>query len=528
MKSATRHRLAPDRFTSAMAVALVLATVTTPWCRGGDPPPVPEPDRSTVLIHYEPGRSEEARRAARESGLEVVYDYTPGSFLKCRVPNIGSAAAAVTLVIRRDADTPLKGSEMNAAVSIPPFGTSGQSLQPRPFTDSPEARKNLVCQITVQSRDPLLAYLWNLQAIRVPPRWTESGAGWHPVIAVLDTGVDYDHEDLKANMWVNPGEGPMPDGKDNDGNGIVDDIHGADFTQRDADGLPFPVGDPLDDHGHGTHIAGTIAAVSNNDKGVVGVCPQAHIMALKVMNAQGKFNSIDAAVYAIDYAIKNGASIINCSWVIRNPPPAPGQRAPRSLEMAFERAARANVLVVTAAGNEEINIDTTWYQPACIDRHNVVAVLAVDPGEKRAEFSNYGKQRVDIAGPGGRGDNAQFDSENIFSTLPGNLYGFSYGTSMAAPHVTAVAAAVRSVDPAIPVADLKDLLTARARGVMPLKPYCRSAGIVDLGAIIAELNRVESINTAKRLKVGYRGQEGAPKVRALVEGLGLSRPQKVL
>ena len=242
------------------------------------------------------------------------------------------------------------------------------------------------------------------------------------IVAVIDTGVDYGHRDLLKNMWVNEKE--IPGNKlDDDNNGVVDDQFGASFVNGRVSG------DPLDDNGHGTHCAGTIAGVANGE-GVIGMA-QTRVMALKFLTAGGGGLTSDA-VRCIDYARKNGARIISNSWG--------GKGAiPDVLEQAIERARIEGILFVVAAGNDGLNIDFSKYSPANSDNDNVLTVGSVTFQGMRSRFSNFGPlKNVDIGAPGGAGGN--IERENIFSTWTKNRFAYLAGTSMATPHVSGAAA----------------------------------------------------------------------------------------
>lgn len=244
------------------------------------------------------------------------------------------------------------------------------------------------------------------------------------VVAVIDTGVDYLHPDLGANTWVNPGE-IAGDGIDNDGNGYVDDFHGYDFVNRD--------GDPMDDQGHGTHVAGTIGAVGNNGVGVTGINWNVQIMALKFLGADGSGTSSDA-IEAINYAVANGARLSNNSW--GGDPPS------QAMYDAIALAREAGHVFVAAAGNGDwlgigIDNDATPFYPSGYELDNIVSVAATDHNDHLATFSNYGATTVDLAAPG----------VNILSTTRGGGYGLNSGTSMAAPHVAGVLALVWDAHP---------------------------------------------------------------------------------
>ena len=233
-------------------------------------------------------------------------------------------------------------------------------------------------------------------------------------VAIVDSGVDYLHPDLAANVWTNSGE-ISGNGIDDDVNGYVDDVHGYDFGSGD--------GDPMDFVGHGTHVAGTVGAVGNNGIGTVGVNWNSSLMALKIgTDLGGPTNA--GAIAAINYAVAMGAVVSNHSYTV-NPTAA--------LQTAIFNAQANGHIVVVAAGNSASNNDFSPVYPASYSQDNVVTVAATDQSDALATFSNYGAFSVDIGAPG----------VNIWSTTPraGSLfyrpnYDFSDGTSMAAPAVT--------------------------------------------------------------------------------------------
>ena len=231
-------------------------------------------------------------------------------------------------------------------------------------------------------------------------------------IGVIDTGVDYNHPDLAANIWTNPGEIPGNQ-VDDDGNGYIDDIHGWDAAYDDAD--------PIDDHGHGTHVAGTIAAVGNNEVGVTGVCWRAKIVAIKFLDSNGN-GSTAVALDALQYAIATGVKVTNNSWG--------GGGYSQALLDAINEAGRQGQLFVAAAGNSASDLDRAPHYPATYSSPYLISVAASDNRDHLASFSNYGGQTVDLAAPG----NA------VVSLAPGGGYRALSGTSMAAPHVTGVVA----------------------------------------------------------------------------------------
>jgi len=238
------------------------------------------------------------------------------------------------------------------------------------------------------------------------------------VISVIDSGVDYNHPDLAANMWKNSAEANGVPNFDDDGNGYVDDIYGINAINGS--------GDPMDDNGHGTHVAGTAAAVGNNTAGVVGVAYGSKIMALKFLNDTGTGATSDA-IECLEYAIENGAKVSNASWG--------GPVFNLSLRNALIAARNQNHLVVAAAGNAGSNVDSrTRHYPSGFDLDNIISVGASDRTEAVSSFSNFGAVSVDLFAPG----------SSIVSTFPDNNYATFSGTSMAAPQVTGTAALVIS------------------------------------------------------------------------------------
>ena len=257
--------------------------------------------------------------------------------------------------------------------------------------------------------------------------WSVTTGDRRVVVAVIDSGIDYNHPDLAGNIWTNPGE-IAGNGMDDDGNGYVDDLHGYDFYHGDAD--------PMDDNGHGTHCAGTIGALGNNGLGVAGVSWQVSLMPLKFLGPGGS-GPISAAILALEYAKGMGAQITSNSWG--------GGDFSQTLLDTINAAGDAGVLFVAAAGNQSANLDLDPHYPAGYDAPSIVSVAATDDHDRLASFSNFGPNRVDLAAPGAR----------ILSTLPDGEYGVLSGTSMATPHVAGVAALVKAVSPGLGVAELK-------------------------------------------------------------------------
>ena len=256
---------------------------------------------------------------------------------------------------------------------------------------------------------------------------TGDGSENGPLIAVIDTGIDYTHPDLQANIWTNPGEIPG-DGIDNDNNGVIDDIHGY-YPAQDS-------GDPMEGHSHGTHCSGTIAGVGNNGQGVTGVMQNARLMAVKIFSDSGRTTAADI-VKGINYATQMGADITSNSWG--------GGAASEAIKGAFE----ANpALHVIAAGNSNYDNDKRDNFPSNYDLDSIVAVAASDHNDTKASFSQWGATKVDVSAPG----------KDIYSTVPGGKYASYSGTSMATPHVSGGAGLIMSEYPGISNAEVKDRL----------------------------------------------------------------------
>ncbi|KRW66073.1 serine protease [Pseudomonas sp. TTU2014-105ASC] len=301
--------------------------------------------------------------------------------------------------------------------------------------------------------DPGLGSLWGMQGATTSPAapygsgalaaWNAGAACSSQIhVGIIDEGVMTTHADLRANIWINPGEGSRADRKDNDRNGFIDDIHSWDFSANDASVYDGPADD------HGTHVAGTVAAVANNGAGVFGVCPSAKLITAKFLGANG--GTTAGAVKAVNYltqlklAKKINLVATNNSWG--------GGGYSQALYDAIRAAGNANILFVAAAGNSGLDIDATPSYPASYQLPNVIAVAAIGQNGQRAGFSNYGAKSVHIAAPG----------VDIVSTVPTakGAAGYAYmsGTSMAAPHVTGAAALYASLNPCATAAQTREAL----------------------------------------------------------------------
>ena len=301
-------------------------------------------------------------------------------------------------------------------------------------------------EVASSSNDPFAGNLWGMSAIDAQDAWGVSVGSQSVVVAVIDTGVDYTHVDLAANIWTSAGE-IAGNGIDDDGNGFVDDVHGYNFIDN--------IGDPMDDNGHGTHVSGTIAAVGDNGVGVVGVNWSTSIMALKFLNSAGQ-GYLSDAVRSINYATMQRTTydvnvrVMNNSWG--------GGGFSSAMQNAIGAAGDAGILFVAAAGNSGSNNDVTPQYPANYTSENVISVAASTQTDQLAYFSCYGATTVDVAAPG----------VSIYSTLPGNRYGSYSGTSMATPHVAGLAALAWAVDPDASVAEIRSAILEGADSIAAL------------------------------------------------------------
>ena len=326
--------------------------------------------------------------------------------------------------------------------------------------------------------DPRFGELWGLlntgqdggtpgADIGVTNVWATLGTGsTNVLVAVIDTGIDYTHPDLVENVWSNAGE-IAGNGIDDDGNGIVDDIHGARWN--DGGGDPTS-GDPMDGNGHGTHVSGTIGGIGDNGIGVAGVNWRVRIMGLKFLSDSGSGYTADA-ISAIEYAIDKGARLSNNSWG--------GGGFSQALKDAIDAAGAAGQLFVAAAGNSNSDNDALPSYPATYESPNILAVASSDRNDARSGFSSYGRTTVDLAAPG----------SDILSSTPGNEYSVYSGTSMATPHAAGAAALLWSLYPGATWEQVKTWLMDGTRRRAAWRNRTATAGLlhVDEAARLAAL-----------------------------------------
>ncbi len=396
-------------------------------------------ERSTrLLISYSDEDHKPANDTLKAAGLQIIQDYENGSFLIVE-PIRAVTSGTVDALMSDDAVAYVAPDYI---MSIPEVEVSGEV---RPTAED------------TSTNDPFLNKLWGMTNSGATKAWPYIHDSEKVIVAVIDTGVDYTHPDLKANMWSRSGQ------------------YGYDFYENDSD--------PLDQQNHGTHVAGTIGAVGNNGVGVAGVNWKTQIMALRFMGPDGAGATSDA-VKCIDWAVENGAHILCNSW--GGPDTSP------ELAEAVARAERKGVLFVAAAGNTGgggNNNDQRPSYPSSLKSTNIIAVGAIDAKDARGSFSHYGKQSVDIGAPG----------VDILSTVRNNKYDTYSGTSMAAPHVAGAAALVWGKTFSSPaqtpaqMTKVRDLILENARPVAALKEFWGQAapakvpgGVLDISFLASK------------------------------------------
>jgi subtilisin family serine protease len=296
--------------------------------------------------------------------------------------------------------------------------------------------------------NPEFPLQWGLKdssntSIDAPQAWTRTTGSSAVIVALLDTGIDLTNPEFAGRLWTNPN----PSGSD----GYPGDVHGWNFVSDNAD--------IQDDNGHGTHVAGILAATGNSGIGVAGVDWNAQIMPLKVLDANGNGDDSQIAS-AIDFAVQHGARVINASW--GGGPPS------HAVENAISYAGSQGVVFVTAAGNSGTNDDTAPFYPASYHLPNEIAVAAINQAGGLASFSDFGPRTVALAAPG----------VNILSTVPGG-YAYMSGTSMATPYVSGVVALVASLYPSDSAAQLVQQVQSTTKPLPALAGKTSTGGIVD-------------------------------------------------
>jgi uncharacterized repeat protein (TIGR02543 family) len=308
-------------------------------------------------------------------------------------------------------------------------------------------------------------YLYGMEKISAPEAWDTTTGSKDIVIGIIDTGIDYTHEDLAANMWVNEDEIPN-NGIDDDNDGYIDDYYGWNFA--------YNTSDPMDDNYHGTHVASTAGAVGNNGTGVAGVSWNVSLMAIKVLDSDGSGYTSNI-ILGIEYAGQMGVYITNNSYSTTS-----YSQAEKDVINKY-----SDRLFVAAAGNSGVNNNYTPDYPASFDCDNIISVAASDADDKCADFSNYGLGTVDIFAPG----------DSILGAYPGNKYALLDGTSMASPHVAGAAALIKSVHPDYTTEQLKEAILEQSDKIPDLAPYVKYGARLNVAKALesVEYSDIESL-----------------------------------
>ena len=342
-----------------------------------------------------------------------------------------------------------------------------------------ESSEKITPQATTPN-DPGYSQLWGLNNtgqsagtadadIDAPEAWDIQKGNPNLVIGVIDTGVDYNHPDLVGNIWTNPGE-IAGDGIDNDNNGYIDDTRGWDFAYNDNN--------PMDGHGHGTHVSGTIAGKGNNGVGVTGVAWNAKIMPLKMFDDTGSGGYTSNAILAINYATAKGVKLTNNSWG--------GGGYSQALSDAINTAGQQGALFIASAGNATQNTDVTPSYPASYNLSNIISVASTTRTDGLSYFSNYGATTVDLGAPG----------SDIYSAWPNSSYNTISGTSMASPHVTGAAALLWSQNPTWTAQQVKNKLMQTTDPISALSGKTVTGGRLNINNALAGSTPPPSTNIA--------------------------------
>jgi len=422
------HAASRGSFLSVLLACLVVAWGSSLTGRAAQVDQTPKWAADRILVRFSPHASDAAREHARGlvAGQRLrEYVLVPGLEL-IRVP---AQAGGIERAL--------------------------QALAQHPAVQY--AEPDYLVQACGTPSDPQWPNLWGMANINAPTAWDTYTGDSSLVVAIIDTGIDYNHPDLADNIWTNPGEIPG-NGIDDDHNGYIDDIHGWDFAYHDNN--------PSDVYGHGTHTAGTVGAVGDNGLGVVGVNWQVKLMALKFLDDNGSGYTSDA-VSAVQYAAMMGAKVSNNSWG--------GGGYSKALYNAINAAKSVGHLFIAAAGNSGGNNDVSPFYPASYTLDNIIAVAAIDSADNKASWSCYGATSVDLGAPG----------VNILSTVPSDDYAYSSGTSMATPHVAGAAALLYGYHPTWSYGQVRDQILGSARPIVALRGKTVTGGTLDLAAAVA-------------------------------------------
>jgi len=331
------------------------------------------------------------------------------------------------------------------------------------------AEPSWVVTATIIPNDPRFNELYGMMKISAPLAWDRAvGDDNLTVIATIDTGVNYNHEDLRNNMWTNPGEIPG-NGRDDDNNGWVDDYYGIRCQNNGSD----KSGNPMDDHNHGSHCSGTHSGHGNNGVGVAGVMWRSRIMGAKFLNSGGSGYISDGAV-CLEYTILMGARLSNNSWG--------GGGFSQTFSDLLEAGRSRNYFFVAAAGNHGGNNDGGSYYPCCYPHDNVMGVAASDQSDNKASFSGYGTRFVEVAAPG----------VSVLSCMISG-YGTMSGTSMATPHAAGCAGLLWSVNPELRYQEVMQILMETSDRLPQWNGIVASGGRLNIAAALERVGPPDKI-----------------------------------
>lgn len=317
--------------------------------------------------------------------------------------------------------------------------------------------------------------------IDITEAWDIKTSSKSVLVADINTGVDAGHGDLSANLWRNTGEYGGQPGVDDDGDGLVDDINGWDFGDNDGDISDQSTTNP----GHGTTVAGVIGAVGHNGFGIAGVNWKANIMALKFSKNGGSEALISDALDALDFAIKQGAFVVNMSFGTTG-----AACSSEALLSAFDAAESAGVLVVASSGNDGIDTDSSpeRHCPSALANSNIIAVASSDSTDSLPTQSNFGAQSVDLAAPGAQ----------IYTTYPGGGFAQKSGTSYAAPHATGVAVLLKALNPNASVKQVRDAILTSVDSKPQLAGKVATGGRLNA---FAAMKKIDTKGPKAKLKI---------------------------
>jgi subtilisin family serine protease/subtilisin-like proprotein convertase family protein len=459
----------PAGLEAALAVAPSAATaVAAPAAASAGFPPAAAPAPGLpvalgerLLVQWAPDATEAERAAA----LEILGGVRKEVILTAPMRARGEGVMEV-IQLPTGANVQAALATTNALPGVR-FAEVDQLLQTQAISDDPYYRSGLLWGMYGSDSPTVVGSVGTMNRFgsNAEAAWNQGFTGSKSVlVGLLDEGIDYQHEDLAANVWVNPYE--LEDGIDNDGNGYVDDVRGWNFFDNTNIIL-----DPYDDD-HGTHVAGTIGAVGGNGIGVAGVNWDVTMIASKFLGPSGGY--ISGAIMALDYVTdlkwRHGLNIVatNNSWI--------GGGNSQAMREAINRSARQDILFVVSAGNESANNDVLPSYPSGfstaldVGYDSVISVAAINSNGQLANFSSYGSTTVDLGAPG----------DSIFSTLPWDDYSWLSGTSMAAPHVTGAIALYASRYPGSTAEQIRSALMASTTPTPSLAGLTATGGRLDV------------------------------------------------